>query len=100
MNTIEILKSARALIADEKNWTTEFYARAEGAAIFPGVSDKLPAAADCFCSIGSIAKAADMSIFEAEGSEPYKLLTALAEVDLYEFNDTQGFPNPAASHPS
>lgn len=88
MTTFEILKAARELISDEKRWTQGFYAVANGWPVVQFASEHLPDSADCFCAIGSLAKAGCMSVYDAESSGAYKALEAVSEIDVHEFNDT------------
>lgn len=53
MNTVQILKDARALIADEKNWTQDSFARDSGGLPIDPTNDD----AVCFCAIGALARA-------------------------------------------
>lgn len=90
MNTVEILKSARELIEDEKKWTQGGYCRVSGEIAGYAAGEPLPQGADCFCAIGSLAWVGNMTICEAEASEAFKLLTALTDEDgceVHEFND-------------
>lgn len=51
-NVSDILKKARALLSDEKKWTTGFYAR-DNEGNFVYASDDQ---AVCFCAIGAVKK--------------------------------------------
>ncbi len=53
MDTVQILKEARALIADEKNWTQKEMARDS----FGLPVDPSHESAACYCSIGALLKA-------------------------------------------
>ncbi|WP_320196249.1 DUF6197 family protein [Agrobacterium rosae] len=58
MDTVQILKDARALIADENNWTQECYARdVQGEMTLPNNADAV-----CFCAIGSIQKVGEFPV--------------------------------------
>ena len=54
MDTVRILKEARALISDEKNWTQDSFARNSAGEKVEPANER----AVCFCAIGALAKAA------------------------------------------
>lgn len=51
-DTVQILRDARALIADEKNWTQGTYSLDQ----FGGSVEPVDEKAVCFCSLGALAK--------------------------------------------
>lgn len=58
--TVEILRKAREIISDEKNWTQGAYAR-----LYNDDEDSVCADLDeasCFCAVGAIHKAGGLSI--------------------------------------
>lgn len=58
MNTVQILKEARALIADKKNWMQHYYsADDEGLWVNPRLH-----VATCFCSVGAMHKVMDLPL--------------------------------------
>lgn len=64
MNTplVDLLTEAKALIADESNWTQGAYAKnAEGFTV-----DNLAEEATCFCSLGALHRAATKLAFEVD----------------------------------
>jgi len=87
MNTVQILKDARALIADEKNWTRGEYAR-NARGYWRGV---LSEDSVCFCSIGAMARSAKTTPREIETCD--KILQIFSAdglrrvSDLVDFND-------------
>lgn len=59
MNTVQILKEARGLIANEANWTKHYYsADKEGQWVMP----RAPAAV-CFCSVGALHRVLDLPMY-------------------------------------
>jgi hypothetical protein len=62
MTPAEILRAAKALIADPKRWTMGEYARDTAGAF---VSPTDPAAC-CFCAIGALARAAGRPVCDIE----------------------------------
>lgn len=74
MNTVQILKEARALIADEKNWMRQYYsANDEGLWVNPREVE-----ATCFCSIGAMHRVMDIPLSESI-PEPVGILFAVDE---------------------
>lgn len=58
MDTVQILKDARALIADEKNWIQGYYScDADHAYVLPDTPE-----AFCFCALGAILKVSGLSV--------------------------------------
>lgn len=89
MNTVQILKDARALISDEKNWTRDAYAFDER-----GEEQGCPNQHSvCFCSVGALARAARVTPGEIERSEVVKAILAVGNFEevgyLVEFNDSR-----------
>lgn len=88
MNTVEILKSARSLIADESRWVRGHYAATAGKDRAIGPNEKN---AHCFCAIGAIAKVMNVSGGDAEESDAAIKLSNAAGFyygwDVPEFND-------------
>ncbi len=88
MNTVQILKEARALIANEKNWTQGEYALAENGRpqLCPNQFSK------CFCSVGAVSRAMRLHPTEAGKSgvmEKFIKAAGLSNVrELVEFNDS------------
>ena len=76
--TKEILIAARAIIAEEKNWAQEAYAKDKDG-MFTGVGSSN---AVCFCSIGAIRKIT-MEPFDAMG-----VLGSYMGGSIIAFNDT------------
>lgn len=62
MTTVDILRSARDLISDEKRWTQSAEARDDRGSEIRALSPK----ATCFCAIGAIAKASEYVHFSNE----------------------------------
>lgn len=93
MNTVKILKDARALIADEKNWMRgEYFGTQSGGILCAGDPE-----ADCFCSIGAIAHATkQQNIYDVEQSKAVKLLLNCIE-DEQTFYSVAAF-NDAHEH--
>lgn len=85
-DTVEILKAAKALIADEENWTQTVYARDENG---ESVSATDPRAV-CFCSRGAIDK---ITAGNGAWEGAYDILLGLVTEDddcigVADFNDT------------
>lgn len=81
MDTAQILKDARALIADEKNWTQDKVARdRRGYSVSPESRRAV-----CFCAIGALRKTCvdDDSLIYARD-----VLRDVAKIPITEFNDT------------
>ncbi len=71
MNTVQILKEARALIADEKNWMRGEYVGTQSGGILCAGDPE----ANCFCSIGAVAHVTkQQNIYDVEQSKAVKLL--------------------------
>lgn len=71
MDTVQILKDARALIADEKNWMQGEYVGTQSGNILCAGDP----AADCFCSIGAIAHTTkELVLYNVEHSKPALIL--------------------------
>lgn len=88
MNTVQILKDARALIADEKSWTRGAYAFDER-----GKKQVCPNQHSvCFCSVGALARAARVSPGDIERSEVVGAILSVGNFEevghLVEFNDS------------
>ena len=88
MTTLQILKRARALIADEKNWTRDAYGYdAEGRMQTCPNQHSV-----CFCSVGAIAKASFTHPSDAERSDAIKPVLSAGGFDgvgeLIKFNDS------------
>lgn len=78
MNTVDILKQARALIADEKNWAQGAYATdAEGR----NLCDPNAADACSFCSVGAVAKVLGIAGSKAEDHPAVQALDACTEIN-------------------
>lgn len=76
-----VLRKARALISDEKNWTQGVLARnAKGESVFHDSST-----ATCWCSIGALSKF-NASSFKLRESV-YLLGTQYTQNDVVKFND-------------
>ncbi|MCZ7496292.1 hypothetical protein O8B39_17465 [Agrobacterium rhizogenes] len=90
MNTVQILKEARALIADEKNWTQGAFARDAN-----GRSERIDRAI-CFCSIGAIAKVARTNLGSPVPAPVLKALGVTAHCRLAQFNDSHTHPEVLA----
>lgn len=89
MNTLQILKDARALIADEKNWTKDAFARnSSGEKV-----DPTNEGAVCFCAIGALAKAAGVN---PEGELPAENLLVS---EMLEWDARDSIPDFNDSHP-
>ncbi|MBO9108771.1 hypothetical protein J5288_08650 [Agrobacterium sp. S2/73] len=74
MDTVHILKEARALIADEKNWIQGYYSSdEEGVYVRPHEPE-----ATCFCSVGAMHKVMDLPLHESI-PEPVGILFAADE---------------------
>ncbi|MGV2110128.1 DUF6197 family protein [Agrobacterium salinitolerans] len=87
MNTVQILKEARALIADGGKWTQGAFARNSlGEKVDPSEEGAV-----CFCAIGALAKAAGANP-ESELPAENLLVTEMLELDarecIPEFNDS------------
>lgn len=85
MDTVQILKDARALIADEKNWTRNAFARdSKGNEVTPDKED-----ATCFCAIGALSRVVQQPPYYDLPGE--RLLGDEAwisgEIGVAEFND-------------
>ncbi len=81
--TVQILKDARALIADEKNWTQDKWARdRNGDAVAP----ESPKAV-CFCSLGALRKA---SVDDDGFCYAREVLRDVTKGSIIDFNDTHG----------
>jgi hypothetical protein len=95
MNTVEILKAARDLIADETKWTQGCSAKdAKGEYVSP-----LSVEAVCFCAIGAVSKVSGQPAFVADKSEPARYLWEVIGVRdqfVFEFNDTHTHPEVIA----
>jgi hypothetical protein len=91
MNTVEILKAARDLIADETKWTQGYFAKdAQGKYVSP-----LDVEAACFCAIGAVSRVSGQPSFETDKSEPARYLWEVIGVSdqfVFEFNDTHTHP--------
>lgn len=87
MDTVQILKDARALIADEKNWTRGTYSRDQyGECVEPSSKE-----AACFCSLGALAKASNAVELEETLDGEAVLVSLVYEegfVDVASFNDS------------
>ncbi len=84
MNTVQILKDARALIADEKNWTQRVSARNKSGLEVPVLNSE----ASCFCAVGALDRFTNGIAF---GSAAYLLLKKEAGakyLTVSDFNDT------------
>lgn len=88
MNTVEVLKAARALIADEAHWAQGFYAvNADG-----NVTDPFCEDACKFCSVGAVANVLGIYGSEAEDHDIIRQLNHAAgyfsdSADIVGFND-------------
>lgn len=85
MDTVQILKEARALIADEKNWTQDSFARNSAGETTEPADDE----AVCYCAIGALAKVARLSPecnLPAENLVEEEALM-LGWINVPEFND-------------
>lgn len=82
ISVVEILKEARKIISDEKNWTQGTFARDAGgkaASIRVG---------DCFCSVGAIAKVTDRNLIEPCPRQVLDALGVRSHAELARFNDS------------
>lgn len=71
MDTVQILKEARALIADEENWTQGDYAQdKDGNQTMPSLSE-----ATCFCAVGAIHRVGRIKLSQ---SVPLDIISVLA----------------------
>lgn len=81
---VQILKDARALIADEKNWTQRVFARNSRGLEVSALSSE----ASCFCTVGALGRFTNgMAI----GSSAYLLLkreVGQNYIAVSDFNDT------------
>jgi hypothetical protein len=83
MNKLDILKAARNLITDPKNWTKGTSARNKyGRKVTPWCSEAV-----CWCSMGAIAKAANFPIENKEYSAAHEYLRVVMNSDVARFND-------------
>lgn len=80
---VQILKDARALIADEKNWTQGALARGPSG----GVVSYKSSVAVCFCSIGAIERIAKKSTKALQVVEKFYRILPSGD-GLADFNDS------------
>ena len=81
MQLAEILTAGREVIADPKNWTKGWFARAkDGTQVFPDDPK-----ATCFCSVGALSKVADG--ISARGRAISFLNQVAAPNGIVHFND-------------
>jgi hypothetical protein len=88
MNTLEILKAGRALIADPKNWCQGTLAKNN----LGEDTDPLYYDACCWCSVGALRKAVGdghTSTGEAQAHLYRALPEGLDDMAIVTFNDTQ-----------
>lgn len=91
--TLDILKAARSIISDEKNWTQGTFAKdVDGMMVSAASPD-----ATCFCSLGAILKVMDSNLFIFKTDAVKYLNKAVYilgetdtpdEEDSYIYNDT------------
>jgi len=84
MNTVEILKGAKALL-ETKGWTQGAYARGKSGRVV-----KQPRNAVCFCGIGAISVAAGGNTDDDLGYDAYKALERIVGSGFPHYNDAPG----------
>lgn len=88
MNTVEILRAARALIENPANWTKEHLARdLDDSSVLPSSGDAV-----CWCAAGAVMRAASDDAGPAYTLARDELIHALPEghTSLVNFNDDSG----------